>query len=1055
MKTKLNGILALFLALVVQLAFAQEKTISGTVTDQDGLPLPGVNILVQGTMNGTQTDFDGNYTIRASVGQSLVFTYLGQKSITQTVGSGNTINVQMEEDAQALEEVVVTALGINRAEKSLGYSSQQLTSESIADVPTTNVLNTLSGKIAGVNITQSSGDIGASSRITIRGVSTIFGSSQPLIVVDGTVIDNNTYSGGNSGTDVPNGLADINPQDIESINVLKGGEATALYGMRGTNGVVVVTTKSGKKGQALGITINSSVSFSNAYIFPDYQNSYGQGYTPNSFHYIDGINGDGSIDESWGPKLDAGFNFVQYASVIANPDNPQPLPWISHPNSVRDDFYQTGISTDNTVSFAGGTDKSSYRLSLGLTDAKGIVYNTDLKKYNIAGNVNFDLSDKWTVGFSTRYIKTTSDQRNGVGYGETSNQIGQLVWAARQVDWGALKDWRSLPTFNTVTDGRNRPAPMNWNLRYNDNPFWALDNNLNPWERNRFIGTANAGYKISNSLRFDASTGIDFFDDDRETQRHFGTVDNRNGYYSSTNRTRYEVNTQGILSFDKMLDANEKFRLNLAVGGQTMVNKYKLFDAEIENMVIDGLFNLSNAEAPPVLTDDSSEQKINSLFSTGSLSFNNYVFLNFSGRNDWASVLPKANNSIFYPAASLSLLVNDMFKIDSRNINLIKLRGSWAQTGSTGPLSPYSINPSYALSLDPINGKTPTANYPNTAWNSDIKAQMETAIETGLELRLFDNRLHLDVTYYDKKNEDVIMPLQVPSASGFTNVWKNAATISNKGIEAFLSADIIRSSSDGFNLGVDINFAKNDNKVSDVEGSGVINLDYGNIWNVFTQARNGESIGSMFGPSFARDEASGKIIYDNGLPVQGPSKVLGNSQPDWVGGLGINMSYKNFRFRTLFDMKQGGDVYSQTITWGTLTGILEETLVGRESGVIGDGVMADGNGGYIPNDVIVPAQNYYSTAFSQNIAESSIFDASFVKWRELSVGYSLPKSLLKNTQVQSIDLGINVRNLAILDKKAPHIDPETAFGVEIGQQGLEYAQTPSTRTIGISLNVTF
>lgn len=1052
MKTKLHGILALFLALVVQLAFSQEKTISGTVTDQDGLPLPGVNILVQGTTSGTQTDFDGNYTINASVGQTLVFTYIGQLSVNQTVGAGNTINVQMEEDAQALEEVVVTALGINREEKSLGYASQLVSSENIGNVPTTNVVNALSGKVAGVNITQSSGDIGASSRITIRGVSTIFGSSQPLIVVDGTVIDNNTYSGGNSGTDVPNGLADINPQDIETINVLKGGEATALYGMRGTNGVVVVTTKSGKKGQALGISINSSVSFTNAYIFPDYQNKYGQGYDPNSFHYINGFDGDGGIDESWGPRLDAGLEFVQFASVIANPDDPQPLPWISHPNSIRDDFYQTGIATDNTVSFAGGTENSTYRLSLGLTDAQGIIYNTDLKKYNISGNVNFDLGDRWSVGFSTRYIKTTSQQRNGLGYGEGGNQIGQLVWAARQVDWKALKDWRNLPTFNTTAAGR--PAPMNWNLAYNDNPFWALDNNLNPWERNRFIGTANAGYKISNSLRFDASTGIDFFDDDREEQRLFGTQGTRNGYYSLTERTRYEVNTQGILSFDKMFGGNDQFRLNLAVGGQTMVNKYKLFDAVVDNMVIDGLFNISNSTAPPSLIDDSSEQKINSLFGTGSLSYGGYAFLNFSGRNDWASVLPKENNSIFYPSASLSLLVNDMFNIDSNNIDLIKLRGSWAQTGSTGPLAAYSINPSYTLA-DPINGETPTAAYPNTAWNSDIEAQTETAIEAGLELRLFDNRLHLDVTYYDKKNEDVIMPLQVPSASGFTNVWQNAATITNKGIEAFLSADIIRSSSDGFNLGVDINFAKNTNEVSDVQGSGVINLDYGNLWNVYTQARNGESIGTLFGPSFERDEASGKIIYDAGLPVQGESKILGNSQPDWVGGIGINMSYKGFRFRTLFDTKQGGNVYSQTVTWGMLAGILEETLPGRESGVIGDGVMSDGNGGYIPNDVVVPAQNYYSTAFSQNIAESSIFDASFVKWRELSIGYSLPKRLFQNIQVQSIDLGVNVRNLAILDKKAPHIDPETAFGVEIGQQGLEYAQTPSARTIGISLNVTF
>ncbi len=1040
-------------------ALAQEKNVSGTVTDQDGLPLPGVSIMAVGTSNGTQTDFDGNYSITASIGQVLRFSYIGQKTVERTIGTSSTINVQMEEDAQALEEVVVTALGIAREEKALGYASQQLNTEKIADVPTTNVVNALSGKVSGVNITQSSGDIGASSRITIRGISTIFGNSQPLIVVDGAVLDNNTYAGGNSGTDVPNGLADINPQDIETINVLKGGAATALYGMRGTNGVVVVTTKSGKKGTALGINIHSSVTFSKPYIFPDYQNKYGQGHSSTYFEFVDGFGydqgangGDGGTDESWGPALDSGFEFIQYASVIENPNNPQPKPWVSNPDSVIDDFYETGMMTDNTVSLSGGSENASYRLSLGLVDGTGIIYNTDLRKYNISGSVDFDLSDKWSAGFSARYIKSTSENRNAVGYGEVDNQIGQLVWGARQVDWSELKDWRNLPMIETNVP--NRPTPLNWNLRYNNNPFWALDNNLHPWERNRWIGTAKVGYRLTEGLTLNMTTGIDLFNDIRETQRLFGTVDNRNGYYRITERNRYEVNSQALLSYNTTLDTKEKLKLSLSMGSSVMLNNYRLFRGTAENLVIDKLFNLSNSAAPPELIDDSSVQKINSVFGTTDISYNDYLFLNFTGRNDWASVLPIKNNSIFYPSASLSALVHSMGNFDPSGISFLKLRGSWAQTGSAGPLNPYSVSPTYGLSANPLNGQTPTAYLPNTLWNPNITAQTETAIEAGIDARFFNNRLRLDVTYYDKKNEDVIMPLSISGSSGYSSVWKNAATITNKGIEVVFGADIIQSSDDGFNLGIDINYAKNDNLVTDIEGEGIINLDYGNIWNVYTQARNDEPIGAIYGPSFER-APNGDILYSDGLPVQGDSKVLGNSQPDWVGGLGISASFKGFRLRTLFDMKYGGEVYSQTNTWGMLSGVLEETLVGRETGVIGQGSMEDGNGGYVPNNVIVNAQNYYSTAFSQNIAESSVFDASFVKWRELSLSYALPSRLFKNMAVQSIDIGVTARNLALLYRKAPHIDPETAFGVNVGQQGLEYAQTPSARTIGMTLNVKF
>ncbi|PWI30994.1 SusC/RagA family TonB-linked outer membrane protein [Flavobacteriaceae bacterium LYZ1037] len=1060
MKTKFSGILTLFLAFVVQFTFAQEKTISGTVSDENGLPLPGVNIIVKGTTNGTQTDFDGNYSISASAGDVLSYSFVGYTKKEMTVGASNNMSFSMAPDVTAIDEVVVTALGIKKEERSIGYSAQNLKSDELTTVPVTNVVDALSGKVAGVNITKSSGDIGASTRITIRGISTIYGNSQPLIVVDGVIMNNSTFAETNSGTDLPNGLADINPEDIESLNVLKGGAATSLYGMRGQNGVIVITTKTGSKKEALGISLSSNVSFSNPYIFPDYQNSYGQGHSQSYFEFKDGfgydggaVSGDGGTDESWGPALDAGFDFIQFQSLIDNPDNPQAQPWVSNPDSVKDDFYNTGLSTTNTLSLNGSSDNASYRLSMGLTDAEGIIYNTDLKKYNISANVNFDLSDRWSAGVTAMYVKSQSDNRNAVGYGDVDNQIGQLVWGARQVDWSLLRDWQNLPLIETNNPGIY--TPLNWNLNFNNNPFWALDNNLHPWERNRWLGSVNLAYEITDNLNISASTGIDYFDDTREVQRSFGTVDNRNGYYSLTNRNSYEVNTQAILSYDTKIGASEDFGLNLSVGGNIMKTKYRAFQGIAEQLVLDKLFNLSNSSSSPLITDTSSESAINSLFGTGQISYKNYIYLDFSGRNDWASVLPASNNSFFYPAASLSVVASDMLSIDKNIVSFLKVRGSWAKTGSAGPLSAYNVAPSYSLSGFPLNGTDPTAFIGTTLWNENIKPQEETEFEVGFDGRFFSNRLRVDFSYYNKEAVDVILPVDVSAASGFASVWDNAATITNKGIELVLGADIIRSKeAGGFNFGIDVNFGKNDNEVSDIAGDAV-NLTSGNLWNVNTQARNGYPIGVIYGPAFARTD-SGEIIYDNGLPVYDSEyKVLGNSQADWTGGLALNASYKGFSFRTLFDVKSGGDVYSQTNTWGMLSGVLAETLPGRETGVIGNGVMSDGNGGYVPNNVVQTAQGYYSTAFSQGVAESSVFDASFVKWRELSLGYSIPSKLFNNIPIQSIDLGLNVRNLAILYKKAPHIDPETAFGTGTGQQGLEYAQTPSARTIGFSVNVKF
>ncbi|TYP98028.1 TonB-linked SusC/RagA family outer membrane protein [Tenacibaculum adriaticum] len=1058
MKTKFNGILTLLLALVVQISFAQDKTISGTVSDETG-PLPGVSILKKGTASGTETDFDGNYSINAKTGDVLVFSFVGMKSVEKTVGTSNRINVEMTGD-NVLDEVIVTALGIKKSEKSIGYAAQVVKAKDLTEVKTTNIVNALSGKVAGINVTSTGGSVNSSSRITIRGVSTLSGNDQPLIVVDGVPIDNNSYgrssNGTSSGVDTQNGMADVNQEDIESMNVLKGGAATALYGMRGANGVIVITTKKGTTSEKLGISINSTVSFNNAYIFPDYQNSYGQGNNPYLFKYVDGYGnsnalttGLGGLDESWGPPLDVGLEFVQWDSFDG-----QPKPWVSAPDAVKD-FYNTGITTVNNISLSGGTDKATYRLSIGQMDDKGILHNTDLNKKNFGGNVNFQLSEKWDAGFSANYVVTESDNSPSTGYdtADNNNVISQLVWGGRQVNWADLKDYQNLPLVET---GNNAGTPVNWNQAYNNNPYWMLDNNTNTQDKTRFFGNFNIGYQISDEFKLALRTGIDTFRDKQTRRAAKGTSGNPDGYYREIIRNRTEINTELLLSYNT--DINEDLNLSLNFGGNSMSNDYEYSYRGISGLQLSDLYTLANAKdgVTPVVSEYISKREINSLFGFGSLSYKDYLFLEFSGRNDWASVLPVDNNNFFYPAVSLSAIISDMVDM-GETFSYLKLRGGWSKVGDAGPLSPYSITPSYEYSPESW-GTTPILQIQSTLWNPNIKNQDTKEVEFGLDTRLFRNRVNLGFTYYDKKTEDVILQKNLPNSSGYSSVWDNAATITNKGIELTLGAKIFDNVDDGFKLSTTINFGQNDNEVNNIDDDPTTNngvLNYATYWNVSTQAREGQPVGVLYGTTFARDD-EGNIIFKDGKPTQGGNAVLGNSTADWTAGISFNASYKGFSLSTLFDGKKGGEIYSQTNTWGRLTGVLKETLEGRETGIVGDGVMLDPTTNtYVPNNILVTAKDFNSSTYSQAIGEAGIYDASFIKWRELSLSYAFKSSLIENTGVDAISIGASIRNVAILYKKVPHIDPETSFGNSIGTQGLEYSQIPPTRSISLNLNVKF
>lgn len=1041
MRTKFSRLLTLLLAFVVHLSFAQEKTITGTVTDQDGLPLPGVNILVKGTTVGTQTDFDGNYSIQASAGQILVYSYIGMADVEKTIGAESTINTQMTEDAQALEEVVVTALGIRREEKALGYAVQGISGDGLTEARESNISNAISGKVAGVQVTSTSGSVGASSRIVLRGNSSITGNNEPLYVVDGVPIDNRSFgnAGSGGGVDLPNGAADINPDDIESVSVLKGPNAAALYGLRAGNGVIVITTRRGSEGKKFEVSFNTNVTFSNPLILPDYQNSYGQGGDPSYFEYVDGASGgvgDG-VDESWGPPLDVGLEFIQWNSQLINDGNP--IPWVSYPDNVRD-FLDTGVNISNNLSLT----KGKMRLSIGNSDEKGMIPFTELKKTTIGFNGTLDLGERFTASLSANYFNIDSDNLPITGY-NNENPFQQFIWSARNVNFSDLRDWRNFPLAPDHTPAAG--TPLNWNHNFQNNPYWVLETNRNTLEKDRIVGNVDLSYQLNDWLTLSTKLGADFYSQLETNRQAKGSNNAPDGTYTEIQRRFEEINASVLLSLEKEITEDILFSFN--VGGNHMNRQYSSTFGSLPALELPDLYNLSNLQtgATATVNNTKRDQKINSLYGYGQIAYKNFFFIDFTGRNDWASILPKKNNSFFYPSVSTSIVLSDIFDLGER-INFLKLRGGWSKVGSTGALDPYNINPTFSLNNTGFGNQ---GQLPNTQYNPNLKAETVTGIEVGLDAKFFQNRLRLSATYYDQQSEDLLVPIQVSSSTGYRNVWDNIADMSNKGVEIQLGGTVVRT--EDFNFDIDLNWAKNDNQVTSL--GELDSYILGSQWGVTLEARAGQPYGALVGRDFERTD-DGQVIYQNGLPlINQTPQVLGDIAPDWTGGANFSIRYKNFDFSTLIDAKIGGDIHSMTYAWGRYAGTLEETLIGREGGLVGEGVMSDGNGGYVPNNVVVPAKSFNQASYSNSIESSAIFDASYVKLRQVTLGYSIPSRLLENTPIQSLKFSVVGRNLAILYKKAPHIDPETGFSSANGEQGQEFGQYPSSRNIGFNINLKF
>ena len=1034
-------ILTLFMALIVQISFAQQKTVSGTVSDENGLPLIGTTVLVVGTSSGTTTDFDGNYAIKAKTGDVLSYSYVGYATQNKTVGAASTINLALQLD-NSLDEVVVTALGIKREEKALGYSIQSIKGEGMTEARESNISNALSGKIAGVQVTGTSGSVGSSSRIVLRGNSSITGNNEPLYVVDGVPIDNQSFgnAGSGGGVDLPNGAADINPDDIESITVLKGPNAAALYGLRAGNGVIVITTKKGTPGKKFSVSFNSNITFSNPLLLPSYQNSYGQGGDPSYFEWVDGASGgtgDG-VDESWGAPLDVGLEYIQWNSQL---NGGKPLPWVSHPDNVKD-FLDTGINTTNSISFTTGKT----RVSIGNSEEYGMVPNTELKKFNVGVNTSIDLGERMTADASVTFFNTDSDNLPISGY-NNENPFQQFIWSARNVDFQELRDWRSFPL---APDG----TPLSWNHNFQNNPYWVLETNTNDLSKDRLIGNVKLNYNLTDWATLSGTIGADSYSQFETRRQAVGSNNAVNGSYTEIQRRYEEINSSILLSINKNLTEDIGFGINF--GGNSMSREYRSTYANLPALELPNLYTLTNLQSgsiaglrEPLQTSPSRDEKINSFYFYGQLSYKNFLFVDFTGRNDWASVLPTNNNSFFYPSVSTSLVLSDAFDIKGDVISFLKIRGGWSKVGSTGALSPYRIRRTFGLAN---TGFGNSGFLPNEQPNPNLKAETVTGIEFGVDAKLFNNKIRLAATYYDQDSKDLLLPVDVTAGTGSGSIWGNIGNMNNKGFELQLGATVIET--DDLRFDVDLNWAKNDNQVISLRGFESYTL--GGQWGLTLQARPGQPYGVLVGRDFERSP-SGQVVYEDGLPVINTEdqQILGDIAPDWTGGANFNLKYKNIEILALVDAKIGGDIHSMTYNWGRYAGTLEETLIGRETGVVGNGVMSDGNGGYVTNNVVTDAKSFNQAAYSNSIHSSAVFDASYVKLRQVSLGYNFSTKLLEKVPFESLKISIVGRNLALLYKKVPHIDPETGFSSANSEQGQEFGQYPSARNIGLNVNLKF
>ncbi len=952
------------------------------------------------------------------------------------------VNAQVDTArTQDIEGVVVTALGIKREKKALGYATQEVKGEVISDAGQTNALSALSGNVAGVQVTAPS-SLGGSTRITMRGVSSVTGENRPLIIVDGVPLDNTNVNSidtqrGAGGRDYGDATFDINPDDIESVTILKGGPAAALYGYRAGNGAIIYTTKSAKKGRT-EVQLNTGVAFDQISIRPKLQRMYGGGGEPNLTPQV--INGvtyylpDYSYDESWGPKYDPTLMHLPWNAFDPEfaADYLKPVPWVAPANDVES-FFKTGVAYTNNIAVSKSFENTNVRLSYTNTNMTGVVPNSSIKKDNFGVNITTKLSDKLKADAIVNFAHTEGFNRPEQGYGDNSVAQKFYQWGQRQLDYAKLKDYKLA---NGMQRSWNRTAWDDATPLYSDNPYWTVYENISQDSRDRFYGSAGLTYNFSSKVYLTGKVLGDTYSQDIDSRVAIGSA--ALSEYNVSKRNRSEYNYEGILHYD---DNFGELSLNSFAGFNIMNKKWDVLNGNsVGGLIIPGLYNLANSRETPSSSNASYHLGVKSLFASVSLGYKNTLFVEATGRNDWFSML---NDDQFYPSVTGSFVFSNVLKADWLSFG--KLRAGWSSIA--GGSDPY-IRSTYASIDIPFTG-SPIYSMPSTANNPLIKPELKTTKEIGLEASFFKNRFGFDVTLYDVKSNDLIIPLPIDPANGYGFKRINAGEMRNKGIEAMVNITPVKNS----NLTWDMswNFTKNKNELVELQGDLQNYILTNAPFRVQLAAQVGYAYGQILGTDFVYDANGNKVVNSNGTYKASAIKPLGSILPDYNMGLRNTLRYKNLSLSFLFDMQEGGKYFSTSHMWGMYSGMLEETALGgnREAGVILPGVKADGS----PNDVVLDAADwggsFYSTVDAQNV-----FDASYIKLRDVTIGYDLPKSIIGN-YLQGVRVSVFGRNLATWNLAWDGVDPEnTAYGSG-NIQGLEGGSLPSTRTFGFNVNFKF
>ena len=1027
--------------------------------------------MVKGTTIGTITDIDGNFTITPPSNSSILwFSYVGMKTVQMEAKNG--MIVKLESDALAMDELVVTALGISREKKSLGYAVSEVNGDQLGKATQSSVMNSLSGRVAGVTVGSSSGTMGGSSRVTIRGANSVNGDNRPLYVVDGIPFDNRDFNSANTargagGIDYGSMANDINPDNIESISVLKGAQASVLYGSRGSNGVILVTTKKGSK-KGLGIEASTGMTFEQVSLLPNYQTTYGGGsdFTDVTINGKTFKTADYALDESWGPKYEGqdylAFNNLYDWEANGKVGDPATSKWLAPTHDVKD-FFNTGVMYNTSVAVSGGDAKNSFRLSFTNQDSKGYMPNSSLKKNTLAFNGSSQISQKLKADFSLTYTNNKAIGRPVTGYDDNNVMQKFTQWGQRQLDMEILSNYMNPDGTQRVWNRNawNDPTPA-----YSDNPYWTRYKNYNEDSRDRYYGSFGLLYQFTSDLSASVKVMRDGYN--FRTNERVVIGSQAMSYYNDVVRVADETNYEFMLNYKKQL--NSDISLNAHAGANRMRNNYYSNIMETSGgLVLPNLYTVSNSKDPAVITDYESHKEIQSVFGNASAGYKSMVYADLSLRNDWSSVLPKENRSYLYYSAGLSFILTELEALkDIPVLNYAKLRGSYAQIGNDN--DPYKTRETYT-NYAPNFGGVPRYSTPNTMPNNTLRPEIISTWEIGGEFKFFNDRLGLDITYYNKNTKDLITDVEISGASGYLYKTLNAGEMENKGIDLLLTGTPVKTKDFSWNISVAFN--KNANKVLSLyEGVKNYRLQSG-PFKATINAAVGQPYGAIMGTNYVFDANGTKVVDKTGRYLKTTNvEVLGTVMPDYNMGISNEITYKGFTLSGLIDIQKGGSYFSTSQMWGMYSGMLYESVFQngvdiRENGIVLNGVYgklnADGTVQYIDkagantteaktNETSISAErfggDYYSRADAQEV-----YDASYIKLRELTLSYSIPAKY--TGVVKNVSIGAFGRNLAIWGLSNPNFDPESAVTSSGNVQGIEGAALPSTRTYGFNVKFNF